>query len=410
MTFQDFRLTATVLGAELRSAVRDRHVVIYSLVLPIFLYPALFWLLGQGIQYRSGALERQTSRVAWEGEELLPEFFEAVRSDPLVEEAPAGGAPEDVASGALDAYLRVLPAEAGPARLEAHYDLSSDRSVTTRRRIRDRWEEHSRAVLRDGVRAYGGTEAALEVLDVREQNVASPETMGRFLLSLLLPMILVIMLAMGAMYPAIDVLVGEKERRTMETLLAAGVPRASLVAGKFLSVLAASLAALLANLASMLLTLKHQVSLFGGEEDLSIGIPWSAIPVILVGGLLVGAFFSASMILVASSARTFKEGQGYLTPFYLLCMLPAVVGSSPGIQLGPLTALVPLLNATLVFRSALVGRFEPVLMALALVSLFAYLLLVLHLASRILGREALFLGDGRGGGFRRMLIDALARR
>ncbi|MFH1681800.1 MAG: ABC transporter permease subunit [Candidatus Eisenbacteria bacterium] len=396
MAFKNLSLTATVFLTEIRSAVRDRHVVVYSLVLPIFLYPVMLLVFAQAIQYRKGALERQTSRVAWEGEEVFPRLFAEILQDGRFETVSAENGERAVAAGEIDALVRVRALEGNGPGIEAFFDFSSDRSTTARDRLRERWEEVRSALLRERAAGYGATEELLRVLAVREENVASPEAMGRFILSLLLPMILVIMLSMGAMYPAIDVLVGERERGTLESLLAAGAPRASVVAGKFLSVLAASLAALLVNLASMILTLRHQASLFGGEGELSIGVPWSAIPVILGGGLLLGAFFSASMILISSSARTFKEGQGYLTPFYILSLVPAVVGASPGIDFGPLTALIPLTNVTLLFRSALVGRFPPAPIAVTLLSLLTYLIAVLYLAERVLGREDLVRGRGTG--------------
>jgi len=404
LILKDFSLTAAVFRTETRSALRDRHVVVYSLVLPIFLYPVMLLLFGQVMQYRAGALERQTARIAWEGEEASTRLFAELRKDPRFEIVRQESGEEAVAEGTLDAFLRVHSADdRGPA-IEAFFDLSSDRSLTARERLRERWEETRRALLRERAAAYGATEAVLSVLAVREENIASPEAMGRYVLSLLLPMILVIMLSMGAMYPAIDVLVGERERRTLESLLASGAPRASLVAGKFLSVLAASLAALLVNLASMILTLRHQAGLFGGEGEFSIGVPWSAIPVILGGGLLLGAFFSASMILVASPARTFKEGQGYLTPFYILSLLPAVAGASPGVEFGPFTALIPLTNATLLLRSALVGSFPPLPTAITLLSLLLYLFAVLLAAEKILGREGVVQGRVRGTGQLRLAL------
>lgn len=396
MDLRDLSLTGTVFLTEIRSALRDRHVVIYSLLLPVFLYPALIWFFSQGYQYRMGALEKQISRVAWEGEENLPVLFDRLRADARFDigGAAAGGGEGRVGTGELDAYLLGVRGENGEPRIEAVLDLSRDRSKTTRERLEEVWTALRREMREERLGDFGATDGTLTVFSIREENVASPEEMGRFLLALILPMILVIMLSMGAMYPAIDVLVGEKERGTLEGLLAAGAPRASLVAGKFLVVLAASFAALTANLASMIFTIRHQASLFGGADELTIGVPWSAIPVVLAGGLLLGAFFAASMILIASFARTFKEGQGYLTPFYLVCLVPAIGGSVPSLDFTAATALIPLTNVTLLFRSALLGRYPAVPVLLTFLSLSLYLAAALGLAQRVMGREEFFLGGG----------------
>jgi len=393
----DLSRTGSVFLTEIRSGLRDRHVVIYSLILPIFLYPALILLMFQGIQYREGALERQIARIAWEGTEHFPAFADSLAADERFSIVESADPAADLIDGNLDAHLQIGEDDSLGARVIARFDLSRDRSVTARDRLHYIWEHFRRKAVRDRLAEDGVARSVVEVLDVREENIASAAEMGRFLLSRLLPLVLVIMLSMGALYPAVDVLVGEKERGTLESLLAAGVPRLSIVAGKFLTVVAASFSALVANLFSMVLTLRHQAQFLEvGGKGLSIGIPWSAVPIIVVGGLLLAAFISASMILIASFARTFKEGQGYLTPFYVATMVPALAGIMPAIELTPTTALIPLTNVALLFRSALLGSFPLVPIVIVFLSLILYLTATLALAARVFGKEDFFLGGGLG--------------
>lgn len=393
-------MTGTIFLSEIRSELRDRHVIVYSLIVPIFLYPALFWGLAQWMTYREGSLEKQISRVSWseKDERALPLFFEAVHGDSHFTRLPAPSPEEALTEDELDAALRVEAGEGGSPEIHVVLDLSRDRSTVAWRRLSEIGTRIRLDLLRERLEPLGETLESVRVLDVREENIASPEEMGRFLLSMVLPMILIIMLSMGAMYPAIDVLVGEKERRTLETLLASGAPRISIVAGKFLTVLAASMSALVINLASMLATIAHQVHFFGEEGGFSVGVPWNAIPTILAAGLLLGAFFSASMILVASFARTFKEGQGYLTPFYMLTILPAIAASIPGVELTTKTAWIPIANVALLLRGALVGKIPTLAAAVVFLSLALYLSVALFLARRVFAREELVIA---GAGMRR---------
>ena len=63
---------------------------------------------------------------------------------------------------------------------------------------------------------------------------------------------MVILLSMtGAMYPAIDLTAGEKERGTMETILSSPISRTHLVLGKFLLDFTAALAPPLLSVSSM---------------------------------------------------------------------------------------------------------------------------------------------------------------
>ncbi len=70
--------------------------------------------------------------------------------------------------------------------------------------------------------------------DFKRENVAPPEKVGGNLLGGIVPYIIIILCFTGAMYPAMDLTAGEKERGTMETLLCSPVARVNLVLGKFL--------------------------------------------------------------------------------------------------------------------------------------------------------------------------------
>jgi ABC-type Na+ efflux pump permease subunit len=140
----------------------------------------------------------------------------------------------------------------------------------------------------------------------------------------------------------------------------------------------------------------------GADE---FALPATAVPTMLLGSLLIGAFLGAAMVLLASLARTFKEGQSLVTPFYSLSILPAVVAVFPGFRLTTGTALVPIANVALMMRGALQGDLDagPVLIALAWN--LALTALLLALASWILRQEDVLVGEGGGS-----LLQYLRRR
>ncbi len=392
----ELNLTWIVFRHELRSALRDRNTVIYSIVIPFVLYPALIWGVTQWMEYREGTLEKQVSRVALEGGDRLPEFTELLRADPGIDLAerpcPPGGLEEET----VDACLVLSdPVGSGPPLLEGRFDLSRDRSEHARERIASHVEEYRRSVAADRLEGYGETDDSFDIIRVEEKNIATAEEMGRFFLSLILPLLLVIMLSIGAMHPAVDVLAGEKERKTIESILASGAPRLSILAGKFLVVTAASLAALFLNLAGMILALAHLVKMMGERMEMNIAVPWNAIPVIFIAGLLLAMFLSATMIFLSSFARSFKEGQSYVTPFYLFTLLPALAASVPGMKLDAGTALIPIVNVVLLLREAMNGVFHPPLIGLVVFSLALCAAAALFVAGAVYGDEGVLLGAGR---------------
>ena len=66
-------------------------------------------------------------------------------------------------------------------------------------------------------------------------------------------------------------------------------------------------------------------------------------------------FISASMMTVAVFARSFKDAQNYVTPFFIIIILPACVASIPEIELSATTQLIPIANVALLFRDLLMG-------------------------------------------------------
>src|SRR5204863_4946184 len=77
----------------------------------------------------------------------------------------------------------------------------------------------------------------------------------RLSLAVFVPLVLILMTMTGAVYPAIDLTAGERERGTLEVLIAAPVPRVSLLFGKYVAVVTVAVLTALVNLASMTVSL-----------------------------------------------------------------------------------------------------------------------------------------------------------
>src|SRR5262249_44330718 len=121
------------------------------------------------------------------------------------------------------------------------------------------------------------------------------------------PFLLVMWSLAGALYPAVDLCAGEKERGTMETLLISPASREEIVWGKFLTIWIFSTATALLNLASMGATTWRFSSMLTHDVLRPAAIAWC-----VVLALPLSAFFSAVCLAVGAYARSSKEGQYYL--------------------------------------------------------------------------------------------------
>jgi ABC-2 type transport system permease protein/sodium transport system permease protein len=211
-----------------------------------------------------------------------------------------------------------------------------------------------------------------------------------FSLAALIPLILVLMTVTGAVYPAIDLTAGERERGTLETLIAAPVPRIGLLMAKYVAVLAVALLTALVNLAGMTITAQCTglaASLFGGGMTLDV-----AIKVLLLLALFA-AFFSAILLALTSCARSFKEAQAYIIPLMLVCLVPGVLCLSPSLVFAGWMAVTPLVNIVMLARDLLEGTVKAELAVAAIFSTAFYIVAAIALAARIFGTDAILYGS-----------------
>lgn len=179
---------------------------------------------------------------------------------------------------------------------------------------------------------------------------ARPEEGLYTLLVRVFPFILVMWSLAGALYPAIDLCAGEKERGTMETLLISPASREEIVCGKFLTIWLFSAATALLNLLGMALTTWQVSSAAPGGSFHPLALFWA---VFLL--LPLSAFFSALCLAVGAYARSSKEGQYYLMPLFLLTMPLIFLTLSPGVELNPFYSMVPVTGVALLLQRLMIA-------------------------------------------------------
>jgi sodium transport system permease protein len=203
----------------------------------------------------------------------------------------------------------------------------------------------------------------------------------------------VIILCMtGAMYPAIDLTAGEKERGTMETILSSPISRMDLVLGKFLLVFSASLATAILSVISMgtsFAILRHSnVMNSSGGQTLALNLGFLSVVSVFVMALPLAFLFSAVLMTIALFAKSYKEAQSYLTPMTFLIVIPAVASVMPGVELTPKLALIPILNTSLVCKEIISGTYHWNSIALIFASTCVYAGAALFLAFKTFQRES----------------------
>jgi sodium transport system permease protein len=412
---------------ELRETLRDRRTIVTLLAMPLLLYP----LLGLGFRFLSFqqlSKERPRYVLAFESEldaAWVVEGLEQLRSgrvsdpsklpanpptspDPL---APGkvephidfavsqDGTPLDleelVAEGAVDVGIRLKFLSQLNGRLDlqgpVELELIENAGSLASRGAADYVEEQFESIGLARVTALAARDDQSFQFPVQQKrtSIGMPET-GAVVLGLL-PLILLLMTVTGGVYPAIDLTAGERERNTLETLISLPVPKFRLLLAKYVAVVTVTMLTGLMNLLAMSVTLyvlQLDVLLVG-----SGGFTFALALKLFLALFAFALFYSAVLLMLTSSARSFKEAQAYLIPLLLLSIGPGLVILVPGWNLDSITAVTPLINILLLSRDLLEGTARLLPALVAIISTVLYGLAALALAAQVFAADAVAVGS-----------------
>lgn len=401
----NLRIVSTILKKELLDTIRDKRTLIMMIGVPIVLYPAMLILGLQGLMLEQSSLDKSVSRMALDTLEpdLVRSWFDDQDEIEIIDVDVPAVALDD---GEVNAVLQIegpvqsVLASGGSVNVAILFDSTETTSGFASGRIRDKLELQTKSLLTLRLQDQNLDQRYIEPLRVERKDVSPPAKTTGNLLGSILPLIMIMMLALGAFYPAVDVTAGEKERGTFETLLSTPTSKLEIVSGKFLTVFILAMTTGLLNLASMGATFAFMFQQLKPVLDESVQFQIQIPPSVLLFFLLIlvplAFFISAVMMCIAVFARSFKEAQNYLTPFVMVILLPASFASYPSVKLTAATQFIPIANVVLLFRELMTGTagFESAFFVFLSTVVFAVLALLF--AAWLFQREEVILAEGEG--------------
>lgn len=438
----------TIWRKELIDTLRDRRTLIAMILVPMVLYPAMMLGSLQALEVQTTNLQKEEYTIAVTREDVGRWLRRVIDSDAArhpgigrvtAEEAIEKAATQSASQPAPDAAMQRSTREAA---LDAATDAPPQFRIIV---VKD-----PKRVVIDGAANVGlelsgaipttlsegstGANILFDATDVRSQfafgalskvldrlrismlrqrlsrrelptsfiepispyatNLASAERTAGAVLGQIVPLILIVMTITGAIYPAIDLTAGERERGTLETLMVAPVPTVDLIAGKFIVVTMIGMLSALLNLISIGGTVYLGgvgAALLPGSD---LSIPLSSLPLVLVMLLPLAVLFSAMLLAVCSFARSFKEAQNYILPVMVAALIPGVVGILPATRLEGPILIMPVANVVVLTRDLFLGKSglgESILWVVLSTSLYAAA--AVAIAARLFGQEAVLFSD-----------------
>ncbi len=382
---------------ELTDSLRDRRTLISMIVVPLLLFPVLTVGFGYLATELVGKARLEAPKVMVLGGEDSPRTLAALRAVRDIRIAPSSA---DYADQITDKKIRAA------VEIPKGFDAALERGETPTvqiymyegeikssfgaERLQKFFRELRDRTVHDRLASRNLPDSLLKPFEIVEKNVASPEKVWGAIFGGLIGYMVILLCMTGAMYPAIDLTAGEKERGTMETILCSPVARTHLVLGKFLMVLTASLATAALSVVSMAVSFLAvgRVGAMGarsGGAQMTLDV--SAVIAVFLMAVPIAVLFSAALLTIALFAKGYREAQSYLTPMTFLVILPAVASLLPGVELNAKLALIPILNTSLVSKEIITGTYHWNYIALIFASSCVYAAAAMFLAVKMFQRE-----------------------
>jgi sodium transport system permease protein len=312
----------------------------------------------------------------------------------MLNQIPIDSIQSYIQEGFLDAAVYVNPtyskdiAGNGQANIQIYFK-GTDSFDIARDRIKTVLKASENQIISSRMDRLNLQPNVVKAYEIQYNDVASKQEKFGKLAGGWLPYIFIVFGFMGAMYPAVDLGSGEKERGTLETILSSPATRLDVVMGKFLVIMATAFLTAFLALAGLLIGIQliseippPVLTLINEIFSLKL------ITLIMTLVLPVSAFFSAVLLGLSIYARSFKEAQSIIAPLNIIIIFPAVIGTLPGIELNSITALIPILNVTLAAKDIIAGVINPFFMTEVYLSLFGFAALALFWCVRAFNKES----------------------
>ncbi len=384
----------TIASKEFLETFRDRRTLVKMVIIPILVFPLIFTLVNS---LQTSVMEKEQQRqlltgiVNLDGPNSLITFLESnpelqlhPMDDPALMEQLVREDSLQVGIVIQEGFQQQVQ-ELGSGGLTVFYSATK---ITMRDRLDNILEKYSSELLTQRILSQGLEAEFMHPVSKQMVNVASSREMVGKLAGGFLPYLFVLFCFMGAMYPAIDLFTGEKERKTLETLLTSPVSRLEIMVGKMMVIVATGImSALLAILGLFLAvqTTAGMPEMISGVVDSMLSLSFVLMMIAMLLPLTI--FFAGIMIPIAIYAKSFKEAQSIFTPFTFLVIIPAVVGLLPGIELTAITAVIPIVNISLTTKEVMAGTIQLPLLLLTIFSLVAYATIAVLFSVKWFGKE-----------------------
>jgi len=361
----NFKKALIVYRKELMEMLRDKRTLFTTILLPIILYPLIFVGFSSLMSRQQVKLEEKGATIAiadslnTAGSALIISDLQTIEHFSYLPYSPAMEKRfEEKDIHAIITISDSLSAEnLHLIKFEVRFDNSSDQGRMLIGKLNKSLADTEKKMVEQRLIEQKLNPGILKVVSVVETDISTAQKKLGSILGMILPYLMIILLISGAAVAAADLVAGEKERHTLETLLVSSAQRTEIVIGKYLTIITMSMVNVLANLVSLYFSATYMVSQ-SGLETAGVSFPVSNFLILFLALIPLSTLYAAILLSISTFSRNMKEAHSYEQPILTISMLLGMISFFPAFELSNLMALVPVINISLLFKAVMIGEYQ----------------------------------------------------
>ena len=365
-----------IIKKEIRDVVRDKKTLVMMIVVPLLLYPIMFGFLLTMEDSMLIVDESKYNKIgfAFEPDSILNNIIDELKIQKTI--GNENDLKRNFEEGNLDAYITLEN-----NKFTINYTQQNTNGYKTLELAYEIIESYKKAVQSQLLVANGLVpEDVFNIYTIEENDVSEKNAYSEMMLGMV-PTFILMTTTLTAVFAAIDMTAGEKERGTLETLLTFPLKNRDIIYGKFFATTICTVISSILGFASMygvLYYLSGKLETFNGMKLLTV----SSFVLALILFVLFAMLISALSIMIASKAKSFKEAQNSTQPLAFISLIPMFI-SMMGTKLNLTLSLIPFINVNLLLNEIISNSVNMKYFALSMLSNIVFIFAVLKAVTKL---------------------------
>jgi sodium transport system permease protein len=386
----------TLIRIYLKDLLRNKYTTMMVILVPILLYPMLYWGITQFLMVKSGLTDNQEINLSLD---IRSEKFSSIKDSIATIHNFSITETSNENFNKDGIYLIVTEVDSLPY-YTVHLDSTNSIQKQFFGKLEGKLSDYYDLQLGGRIDASAYDNEYFDTFWIDKHNIDGEyETMTK-ILSMIIPLMSIITIIAGIGTGAVELTAGHTEDKTTETTLTTSLSRKKIIMAKLIATNIYGLIAGILNFTFLTFVILQIINTlmmqFAGK---SFDFDWSLIfniKVILITFLslsIMSHMMSLIFVAAAGFATKRKEGNILITPFFMAFMMMSYVVIIPAIEPSLVISMVPVLNIAMMIKLLLVNDLQLVFFAESVLFSIVWMFLLYKLLLPFMLEEEIILGN-----------------